>query len=65
MTQKIIFLDKDLDSGSIDNVISVAIDTETTGLNLFRDRLCLVQLCFNDERCYLIQIRKGEKYPNL
>ena len=24
---------------------SIAIDTETTGLNLVRDRLCLIQIC--------------------
>ena len=24
---------------------SIAIDTETTGLNLTRDRLCLIQIC--------------------
>ena len=34
---------------------TVAIDTETTGLSLSRDRLCLVQLSGGDETCHLVQ----------
>lgn len=30
---------------NLSNINNIAIDTETTGLNLFRDRLCLVQIC--------------------
>ena len=33
----------------------VAIDTETTGLNLTRDRLCLMQIGFSHEECHLIK----------
>ena len=33
----------------------VAIDTETTGLNLTRDRLCLMQIGFSQEECHLIK----------
>lgn len=65
MSAKVIFHEDDLHQEQIKDVNSVAIDTETTGLNLFRDRLCLVQLCFGDSRCYLIRIIKGRKYPNL
>ena len=36
----------------------VAIDTETLGLSLVRDRLCLVQLTFNDGDTHLVQIPK-------
>ncbi|MSO64205.1 MAG: ribonuclease D [Alphaproteobacteria bacterium] len=36
---------------------SVAIDTETTGLSLQRDRLCLIQLCGPDGTCHLVQFR--------
>lgn len=40
---------------------SVAIDTEAMGLALGRDRLCLVQLCFEPRgTCYLIQIPQGQ-----
>lgn len=34
---------------------SVAVDTETLGLNLNRDRLCLVQLSAGDGRAHLVQ----------
>ena len=46
----------------------VAIDTETMGLNPFRDRLCLVQLSNGDGTADLVQIEKGagpESAPNL
>ena len=39
---------------------SVAIDTETMGLNPHRDRLCLVQLCSADGKAIAIQIAKGQ-----
>lgn len=37
---------------------SVAIDTETMGLHLQRDRLCLVQLSGGDGDCHLVQLEK-------
>ena len=40
---------------------TVAIDTETMGLNLNRDRLCLVQVCFGDDIAHLIQLSKQTK----
>ncbi len=45
----------------------VAIDTETMGLNLNRDRLCLVQVCFGDDVAHLLQLSKQseEKPKNL
>ncbi len=45
----------------------VAIDTETMGLNLNRDRLCLVQVCFGDDIAHLLQLSQqpGEKPKNL
>ena len=39
----------------------VAIDTETMGLNLNRDRLCLVQVCFGDDIAHLLQLSKQAK----
>ena len=50
-----------LDLGDI-----VAIDTETLGLNPFRDRLCLAQLSSGDGVCHAVQFAAG-KYdaPNL
>ena len=46
---------------------SVAIDTETMGLDLHRDRLCLVQLSRGDGDAHLVQFPVGEPYdaPNL
>ena len=45
---------------------SVAVDTETMGLSLVRDRLCLVQLSAGDGSCHLVQFRKADyQAPNL
>jgi ribonuclease D len=50
---------------------SVAVDTETMGLNLHRDRLCLVQLSAGDGTAHLVQIippalgGHGADCPNL
>ena len=50
-----------LDLGSI-----VAIDCETMGLNLYRDRLCLVQLSGGDGIAHMVQIPAGQDTaPNL
>jgi ribonuclease D len=38
---------------------SVAIDTETMGLDPHRDRLCLAQLSAGDGVCHLVQFGKG------
>ena len=45
---------------------TVAIDTETMGLNPFRDRLCLVQLSSGDGDAHLVKIANPMKpCPNL
>ena len=45
---------------------SVAIDTETRGLNPLRDRLCVVQLSRGDGDADLVQIAAGQtRAPNL
>ncbi len=48
-------------------VKQVAIDTEAMGLNLLRDRLCLIQLCFDGKECHLVKIdaNKALFAPNL
>ncbi len=54
-------LPDDLDLGPV-----VAIDTETMGLDLSRDRLCLVQLSSGDGNAHLVQFAKGAyDAPNL
>ncbi len=37
----------------------IAVDTETMGLLMRRDRLCLVQLSSGDGVCHLVQIQRG------
>lgn len=45
---------------------SVAIDTETMGLNPHRDRLCLVQLSAGDGTCHIVQLPQDQyNAPNL
>ena len=51
-------LPKGLDFGK-----TVAIDTETTGLNHGRDRLCLVQLSAGDGDAHLVRIAQHRKTP--
>lgn len=54
----IFFHHDDLPDG-VDLGKEVAVDTETMGLNLHRDRLCLVQLSAGDGNAHLVQIRPG------
>ena len=42
---------------------SLAIDSETMGLNPKRDKLCLVQLSNGDEICHLVKIDLSKKKP--
>ncbi len=45
---------------------SVAVDTETQGLSLVRDKLCLVQLSAGDGDAHIVQLnRKTYECPNL
>ncbi|MBD2306465.1 ribonuclease D [Chroococcidiopsis sp. FACHB-1243] len=45
---------------------AIAVDTETMGLLVHRDRLCLVQLCDNRGRVTVVRIAKGQTdAPNL
>jgi ribonuclease D len=45
---------------------SVAVDSETMGLNPHRDRLCLVQLSSGDGTCHLVRFANGNyDAPNL
>lgn len=45
---------------------AVAVDSETMGLDLARDRLCLLQLSAGDGVCHLVQFAQGAyEAPNL
>ena len=64
------FLYHDDISSEVDFGDVVAIDTETMGLNINRDRLCLIQLSSGDGIAHLVQISKKnldkqENFPNL
>ena len=51
---------------NLDLGVSVAIDTETMGLNPNRDRLCLVQISSGDGNAHLVQIFPDQNLaPNL
>lgn len=55
----------DLPDG-LDLGTTVAIDTETMGLDPHRDRLCLIQLSSGDGNCHLVQFAQGQyDAPNL
>lgn len=59
------FHKNDLPAG-LDLGSEIAIDTETLGLRLLHDRLCLVQLRGRDTDIHLVQITSGQKdAPNL
>jgi ribonuclease D len=44
---------------------SVAIDTETMGLDVRRDRLCVVQLSPGDGTADVVQVAAGDSAPNI
>ena len=45
---------------------SVAVDTETMGLELRRDRLCLIQLGDGKGNCHIVRFKKGQyDAPNI
>ena len=55
----------DLPDGVVFNQ-SVAVDTETLGLNNLRDKLCVVQLSAGDGNAHLVQMdRESHHAPNL
>jgi ribonuclease D len=56
----------DLPDGLFDGVASVAVDSETMGLRLGRDPLCVVQLCGPSGDAHLVQLdRTTYDAPNL
>ena len=51
---------------NIDYPKIIAIDTETTGLSLVRDRLCLIQFAFSKNECHLVKFHKSENnFPEI
>ena len=64
-----VLLHRDLDEATLTRYLqakAIAVDTETMGLVLGRDRLCLVQLCDPQGYVTAIQIDRGQtEAPNL
>ena len=50
-----IYLHKDDLPKGIEHSNAIAIDTETTGLSLFRDRLCLIQIALSMDECHIVK----------
>lgn len=51
-------ISQDINYGEI-----VGIDTETTGLSILRDRICLIQICTENKECHIVkfdQINKND-----
>src|SRR5271169_6458019 len=58
--------DGDLPDGALAGASAVAVDSETMGLVLGRDPLCVVQLSAGDGEAHLVQLsRPGYDAPNL
>ncbi len=65
--QNVLLLEGDLPSDLLDRLLAtseIALDTETTGLNPHRDRLCLVQIAAPDGLVVVLRIT-GKHTPNL
>lgn len=64
-----IIYDGDLSSDRLETYLSssaIAVDTETMGLLPQRDRLCLIQICDENDRVSVVRILKGQTdAPNL
>lgn len=55
----------DLPNGIFENSDSIAVDSETTGLLPYRDRLCLVQMSDGGDNIHLVQFENFENSKNL
>ena len=68
-TQDFVIYDGDLAIDRLETCLAgatIAVDTETMGLLPQRDRLCLVQLCDDQNRVTVVRILKGQtNAPNL
>lgn len=70
MTQaKITLVEKDLDETQLNHYLSkkvIAVDCEMMGLNITRDRLCLIQIGDENQKITLVKIAQGQiEAPNV
>jgi ribonuclease D len=65
----IVLLEKDLDEKTLNHYLNkkvIAVDCEMMGLNITRDRLCLVQIGDENQRITLVKIQQGQvEAPNM
>jgi ribonuclease D len=67
-TQKALLFETDLPDDIFQRYMAkaiIAIDTETRGLKIPRDRLCLIQLCDDDGLVAFVRFNQGQAAPNL
>ena len=58
----------DIEDNLIESYLSeteIAVDTELHGLRLFRDEVCLVQICDDKNNVSLIKLKNNQAPPNL
>ena len=49
----------------LNSALFISIDTETTGLNPYQDKLKLIQISVSDEYFFLIRVSNSSDYLNL
>lgn len=67
-TQKPLLFETDLPDDIFQRYMAkpiIAIDTETRGLKIARDRLCLIQLCDDEGLVAFVRFNQGKDAPNL
>lgn len=62
---KISFYNGDLPDNVISSFKEIAVDTETMGLNVNRDRLCLIQISSGNNDAYIVKFDKNYNCPNI
>ena len=60
-----VYLHKDDLPDSVEFTKEVAVDSETTGLSLVRDRLCLLQIATSKNECHLIKFEKIDNHKKI
>ncbi|MDR0630557.1 MAG: ribonuclease D [Holosporales bacterium] len=55
----------DLPQKFLEDIQSIAVDTETMGLRPYRDRLCLAQFSKGDGNCFLVQFETFDEAHNI
>lgn len=62
---KISFYNGDLPDNIVSSFKEIAVDTETMGLNVNRDRLCLIQISSGNNDAYIVKFDEKYNCPNI